>query len=51
MESKNENFTIEDLATFCKKKGFIYLGSDIYGGLAGVYDYGHLGFALKKEFL
>ncbi|MBU1623277.1 MAG: glycine--tRNA ligase, partial [Nanoarchaeota archaeon] len=39
-----------DLATFCKRKGFIYPSSEIYGGVAGLYDYGHLGTRLKKNF-
>ena len=42
--------TPADLAIFCKKKGFIYPSSEIYGGLAGLYDYGHLGTKLKKNF-
>ena len=42
--------TAQDLATFCKKKGFIYPSSEIYGGVAGLYDYGHLGTKLKKNF-
>lgn len=35
--------------SLCKRRGFIYQGSDIYGGLAGTYDYGPLGVALKKN--
>ncbi len=42
--------TAQELATFCKKKGFIYPSSEIYGGVAGLYDYGHLGTRLKKNF-
>ncbi|MBT3836523.1 glycine--tRNA ligase [Candidatus Woesearchaeota archaeon] len=42
--------TSQELATFCKKKGFIYRSSEIYGGLAGFYDYGHLGTSLKHNF-
>ncbi len=42
--------TPQELATFCKKKGFIYPSSEIYGGLAGFYDYGHLGTLLKRNF-
>jgi len=42
--------TAQEFATFCKKKGFIYPSSEIYGGLAGLYDYGHLGTLLKKNF-
>ena len=42
--------TSQELATFCKKKGFIYPSSEIYGGVAGLYDYGHLGTLLKHNF-
>ena len=42
--------TAQDLATFAKKKGFIYPSSEIYGGVAGLYDYGHLGTRLKHNF-
>ena len=42
--------TSQALATYCKKKGFIYRSSEIYGGLAGFYDYGHLGTSLKHNF-
>ena len=41
--------TIEELAVFCKKKGFVYPSSEIYGGLAGFFDYGHLGVELKNN--
>ena len=40
----------QDVATFCKKKGFMYPSSEIYGGIAGLYDYGHLGTKLKHNF-
>ncbi|MBI2667031.1 glycine--tRNA ligase [Candidatus Woesearchaeota archaeon] len=39
-----------ELAAFCKKKGFMYPSSEIYGGLSGFYDYGHLGTKLKHNF-
>ncbi len=42
--------TPQELVTFCKKKSFIYSSSDIYGGIAGLYDYGHLGTLLKHNF-
>ncbi len=42
--------TAQDIATFCKKKGFMYPSSEIYGGIAGLYDYGHLGTKLKHHF-
>ncbi len=35
--------SIEELAAFCKRKGFVYPSGEIYGGLAGFWDYGHLG--------
>ena len=47
--SQQSNHSIEEFTTFCKKKGFIYPSSDIYGGLAGFYDYGHLGTKLKHN--
>lgn len=40
----------QDIAVFCKKKGFMYPSSEIYGGIAGLYDYGHLGKKLKHHF-
>ncbi|MFC1698061.1 glycine--tRNA ligase [Nanoarchaeota archaeon] len=45
-EKKSEGITIEDMATFCKKKGFVFRSSDIYGGLSGFFDYGPLGVEL-----
>ena len=53
MEMVNKNakdITIDELATFCKRKGFVYPSAEIYGGLAGFWDYGHLGTSLKKNF-
>lgn len=41
--------SIEDMAAFCKKKGFVYPSSEIYGGFAGFWDYGHLGVELKNN--
>ena len=41
--------SIEELATFCKRKGFVYQTAEIYGGLAGFWDYGHLGVELKNN--
>lgn len=44
-----EKLTIEDMATFCKRKGFVYLSGEIYGGLSGFFDFGHLGAELKNN--
>ncbi|MFH1642024.1 MAG: glycine--tRNA ligase [Nanoarchaeota archaeon] len=40
---------INEMATFCKKKGFIYQNSEIYGGFSGFFDYGPLGVELKNN--
>lgn len=40
---------MEQLISLAKRRGFIYQGSEIYGGLAGTWDYGPLGVALKKN--
>ena len=44
---KNE-LTMEKLVNLCKQYGFIYQGSEIYGGLANTWDYGPLGSRLKN---
>ncbi|MEN9614088.1 MAG: hypothetical protein RLZZ347_395 [Candidatus Parcubacteria bacterium] len=40
---------MEKIISLCKRRGFIYQGSEIYGGLAGTWDYGPLGVALKNN--
>lgn len=40
---------MESIASLCKRRGFIYQGSEIYGGLAGTWDYGPLGVMLKNN--
>jgi glycyl-tRNA synthetase len=42
---------LEDIVSLCKRRGFIYQGSEIYGGLAGTWDYGPLGVALKRNIM
>ena len=44
-----EKDLMEKLISLAKRRGFIYQGSEIYGGLAGTWDYGPLGVALKKN--
>ncbi len=46
---KEINAKMEDIISLCKRRGFIYQGSEIYGGLAGTWDYGPLGLALKNN--
>jgi glycyl-tRNA synthetase (class II) len=40
---------MEALVSLCKRRGFGYQGSEIYGGLPGTYDYGHYGTLLKEN--
>jgi glycyl-tRNA synthetase len=40
---------IDDMAVFCKQKGFVYPSSEIYGGMAGFFDYGPYGTELKNN--
>lgn len=40
---------MEKIVSLCKRRGFIYQGSEIYGGLAGTWDYGPLGAVLKRN--
>ncbi|NCU28834.1 MAG: glycine--tRNA ligase, partial [Candidatus Moranbacteria bacterium] len=46
---KEDNKIMESIISLSKRRGFIYQGSEIYGGLAGTWDYGHLGVALKNN--
>ncbi|MBI2652651.1 glycine--tRNA ligase [Candidatus Woesearchaeota archaeon] len=41
--------TIDEMAVFCKRKGFVYPNSEIYGGISGFYDFGHIGVELKNN--
>lgn len=41
--------TIDQMAVFCKMKGFVFPSAEIYGSLAGFYDYGPLGVELKRN--
>lgn len=45
----NTPVSMEHLISLCKRRGFIFQGSEIYGGLAGTWDYGPLGVALKNN--
>ena len=46
---KNTEKTMEKLVALCKGRGFVYAGSEIYGGLANTWDYGPLGSELKSN--
>lgn len=51
MSDKKPEVTLEDIVSLCKRRGFIFQGSEIYGGLAGTWDYGPLGVQLKKNLM
>ena len=42
---------LEDIVSLCKRRGFIFQGSDVYGGMAGTWDFGPLGVALKRKIM
>lgn len=46
---KNTEKTMDKVVALCKGRGFVYPGSDIYGGLANAWDYGPLGVELKNN--
>lgn len=50
MNKLSENkVTLKDISNLCKRRGFIFQDSEIYGGLGSVWDYGPLGVELKKN--
>lgn len=48
-ETKNDTAFMEKLVSLCKRRGFIYQSSEIYGGIGGFWDYGPLGAELKRN--
>ena len=42
---------MENIVSLCKRRGFIFPGSDIYGGMAGTWDFGPLGVMLKRNLM
>jgi glycyl-tRNA synthetase len=51
MSDPANKVTLEDIVSLCKRRGFIFQGSEVYGGLAGTWDYGPLGVTLKKNLI
>ena len=47
--SASNVLSMETLASLCKRRGFIFQSSEIYGGLNGFWDYGPLGCELKRN--
>ena len=46
-----KNQTMESIVSLAKRRGFIYQGSEVYGGLSGTWDYGPLGVTLKRNIM
>lgn len=42
---------LDDIVSLCKRRGFIFPGSDVYGGMAGTWDFGPLGVSLKRNIM
>ncbi len=49
MAESKENVVMEKIVSLCKRRGFIYQSSEIYGGINGFWDYGPLGAELKRN--
>jgi len=47
----NKTVTLEDIVSLAKRRGFVFQGSEVYGGLSGTWDYGPLGVALKRNIM
>lgn len=47
--SSSVSATLDKLVALCKRRGFVYQSAEIYGGLNGVYDFGHLGTLMKQN--
>src|SRR5882672_8707009 len=48
-DTKKDTAFMEKLVSLCKRRGFIYQSSEIYGGINGFWDYGPLGAELKRN--
>ena len=46
---RNEDKTMDKVVALCKGRGYVYAGSEIYGGLANTWDYGPLGVEFKNN--
>jgi glycyl-tRNA synthetase len=47
--SEKKEITLDEMTAFCRRKGFVYASGEIYGGLAGFWDFGPLGSEMKKN--
>ena len=51
MNNDRNKVKMESIVSLAKRRGFIYPGSDVYGGLSGTWDYGPLGVTLKRRIM
>ncbi len=49
MSTQTKDVSMDDIISLCKRRGFVYPGSEIYGGEAGLYDYGPYGVELLNN--
>ncbi len=49
VSAAGDKVTMDKIVALCKRRGFIFQSSEIYGGLASTYDYGHYGVLLKNN--
>ncbi len=49
MAKQQKNDLMEEIVALCKRKGFIFQSSEVYGGIAGFFDYGPLGVEMRKN--
>lgn len=49
MSKPDTNITMDTIVNLAKRRGFLFQGSEIYGGLQGTYDYGHYGVLLQRN--
>ena len=47
--SEASEVTLDEIVALCKRRGFIFPSSEIYGGLGSTYDYGHYCVLLRKN--
>ncbi|MCH8887859.1 MAG: hypothetical protein IIC13_14845, partial [SAR324 cluster bacterium] len=47
-ETSATSYSMEAIVSLAKRRGFVYAGSEIYGGLANAWDYGPMGVELKN---
>jgi glycyl-tRNA synthetase len=46
-DRRNEEVSMDEIVALCKRRGFIFASSEIYGGIGSTYDFGHYGVLLK----